>query len=230
VAGKVATSVDLEDRGATLHALQRALAIDSNYAEAWFELGLAQEEALRPSEAERAWLRAAALDPTNKQVLGFLGFHYLWYDNFAAGKRWADSAVAVDPTYFLARDAAAALALAMRDPAQAVRHAEASLRARGHEPPLSYSILATAAARTGDLKRARRYALRAESTVADKRQPSKHEATYLGIAWAAAGDTARAIRWLSAYSPLGDLHYQLHLKREPDLRWLVTKQPALITP
>jgi tRNA A-37 threonylcarbamoyl transferase component Bud32/tetratricopeptide (TPR) repeat protein len=230
VAGKVASAVDLEDRGATLHALQRALAIDSNYAEAWFELGLAQEEALRPAEAERAWLRAATLAPANAQVLGFLGVHYLWYDNFPAGKRWADSAIAVDPTYFLARDAAAFLALAMHDPAQAVRHAEASQRASGHEPPIPPAILATAAARSGDLKLARHYALQAEAVLADRRGPSKHEAAYLGIAWAAVGDTARAIRWMSAYTPRGDLHYQLHLKREPDLRWIAKTRPALLTP
>jgi serine/threonine protein kinase/tetratricopeptide (TPR) repeat protein len=230
VAGKVAGIVDVEDRAATLHALRRALSLDSTYAEAWFELGLAQEEALRPAEAERAWLRAASLSPTNTQVLGFLGFHYLWYDQYETGMRWADSAVALDPTYVLARDAAGQLALAMGRPAVAIRHADAQLRTRDHEPPLSYAMLAMAAARQGDRSQARRYAARAESLITDKLRPSRHEAAYVGMAWAAAGDTARAIRLLSAYAPRGDLHYQLHLKREPGLRWIAKKRPALLAP
>ena len=45
-------------------------------------------------------------------------------------------------------------------------------------------ILAVAAARQRDTRTARRYAMQAESLVA-KARPSKHEAAYLGSAWAA---------------------------------------------
>jgi serine/threonine protein kinase/Tfp pilus assembly protein PilF len=224
VAGKVAGAVDLEDRAATLHALRRALSLDSTYAETWLELGLAYEESLRPRDAERAWLRAAELSPTDVQVLAFLGLHYLWYDDFATGARWADSAIALDPTYVLARDAAAYLALAMRRPEITVRHAETLVRARGIEAHLPLCLLATAAAGRGELARARQYVLDAEKVVAGP-APSKHESVHLAAAWAAVGDTARAIRWLAAYPPQRDLHFQLHVKRDPGLRWFAQRAP-----
>src|SRR6185503_1508074 len=129
---------------------------------------------------------------------------------------------------FLARDAAAFVAIASRRPPDAVRHVDAELRARGHEPPLSYAILSAAVAGKGDFRHAREYAVRAESLLVDPRTPSKHEAAYLATAWAAAGDTARALRWLAAYSPLADLHYQLHLQRDPGLRWIAKVRPSLL--
>ena len=227
IAAKVAGTVDPEDRAATFNALARAIALDSTYSEAWFELGLAHEEALHPAEAEKDWLRAVSLNPANVQALSFLAYHYLWYDDHASGTRWADSAVAVEPTFFLARDAAAFLALATGRTDVAIRHAEAELRASGHEPPLPLSVLAAAYARQGEMAIARRYAREADS-LANATPPSKHEVVYLAIAWAAVGDTARAIRWLSDYAPRGDLHFQLHLKREPDLRWIAKVRPALL--
>jgi len=229
-AGKVAGTIDLEDRASALFALRRAIALDSNFAEAWFEFGLAEEEALDPKEAEHAWLRAAALDPANVQVLAFLAFHCLWYDDFAQGQRWADSAVALSPSYFLARDAAAYIAIARGQAATAARHAEAELRVGGHEPLIPPSILATAAIGQADTARATRFARQAESLVVNTSRPSKHEVSYLAAALAAVGDTSRAIRWLTAYSPRGDLHFQLHLKRDPGLRWIARVQPALLTP
>ena len=228
IAGKVAGTVDPEDRAAALNALSHAIALDSTYTEAWLELGLAHEEALHPAEAERAWLRAASLSPTNVWVLAFLAYHYLWYDDYASGTRWADSAIAVNPTFFLARDAAAYLALATHRTDVAIRHAEAEQRASGHEPPLPYCLIATALARQGDAAGARRYALQAES-LANGSRPSKHEAVYLATAWTAIGDTTRAIRWASAYAPRADLHFQLHLKRDPELRWIATTRPSLLT-
>jgi Flp pilus assembly protein TadD len=229
VAGKVAGAVDIEDRAGAFNALARAIALDSNHADAWFELGLAHEEALHPAEAERAWLRAASLAPRNTQVLSFLAYHYLWYDHHAEALRWADSAVAVEPTYFLAREASTFLALATGRADVAMRHAEAVTRTRGHEPPIPFCLLAAATARRGDIASARRYAVQAEELV-NKPQASKHDAVYLAIAWAAIGDTARAIQWLTAYPPRVDLHFQLHLKRDPDLRWIAKVRPSLLTP
>jgi hypothetical protein len=39
-------------------------------------------------------------------------------------------------------------------------------------------------------------------------------------AFSAASDTSRAYRWLAAYSPRAEVHFQLHLHREPSLAWL----------
>jgi hypothetical protein len=54
----------------------------------------------------------------------------------------------------------------------------------------------------------------------DTLHPVKHEATYFGAALAVMGDTAAAIRIMKAYQPREDIHFQLHLKRDPDLRWI----------
>jgi hypothetical protein len=110
-----------------------------------------------------------------------------------------------------------------------MRHAEAVTRTRGHEPPIPFCLLAAATARRGDIANARQYAIQAEELV-NKPQASKHDAVYLAIAWTAIGDTARAIRWLTAYPPRADLHFQLHLKRDPELRWIAKVRPSLLTP
>jgi hypothetical protein len=56
--------------------------------------------------------------------------------------------------------------------------------------------------------------------VANLRNPNRHEAAWIGAALAAAGDTAAAVRLLESYQPRTDLHYQLHMKRDPGLGWL----------
>jgi hypothetical protein len=55
------------------------------------------------------------------------------------------------------------------------------------------------------------------AALADPHHPTKHEAVMLGAAFTAIGDTARAVKWLAAFLPRGDLRYQLHLKRDPEL-------------
>jgi hypothetical protein len=62
-------------------------------------------------------------------------------------------------------------------------------------------------------------ALEAERLV-DSASLTKHEAAYLGEAFSAAGDTARAVHWMAAFQPRGDLHFQLHLHRDPALAWI----------
>jgi hypothetical protein len=66
---------------------------------------------------------------------------------------------------------------------------------------------------------ARRLAHDAERLV-DSAKLTKHESVYLAEGLSAAGDTARAFKWISAFSPRNDLHFQLHLHRDPALAWL----------
>jgi hypothetical protein len=60
--------------------------------------------------------------------------------------------------------------------------------------------------------------------------PSRHAAIFVAAAAAQLGDTARAVEWLRAYTPREDLHFQLHLKREPALRWVARVSPQLLAP
>jgi hypothetical protein len=49
---------------------------------------------------------------------------------------------------------------------------------------------------------------------------AKHDAAFLGATLASLNDTAGAVRVLKSYVPREDVHYQLHLKRDPGLRWI----------
>jgi hypothetical protein len=71
----------------------------------------------------------------------------------------------------------------------------------------------------GDTAKARENLAHAERLI-DRKRPTLHECVYLAGTIAALGDTAGAVKLLSAYEPRGDLHFQLHLKRDPPLRWL----------
>ena len=218
--GRVSRLVDPTDNGPAMFALQKSLALDSMNADAWFEFGTVRQELLDDDGTEKAWLRAAALNPTDAQTLSFLGFHYMWRGEYARGVPWTDSAIKMDPTTVVARESAAELALELGRPVIAQRHWDVQIRVlTGRQQGAPLAMIARAYLAQGDTATARSYVRRAEG-VADIKNPNRHEAVWIGSAYAAIGDTAAAIRILKAYQPRGDLHFQLHMKRDPGLRWL----------
>ena len=231
VRARAATAVDPTDRNAALSAIGRALTLDSTSSAAWYSLGLIREELLDAKGAEAAWLRAVKLNPKNVEALSFLGLHYLWAGQYQKGVPWADSAVALDPTYILARTTAGLLAVELGRPDDAEHQNEAYFRlTSGRERVDGLAVQVLVALARGDSSAARNYAAQA-AKFSNIEKPTKHDAAYIGAAFAAIGDTARAVRWLAAYQPRGDLHYQLHLKRDPGLSWV--KGPrgrGLLTP
>ena len=231
VYGRAASILDVTDRGASRRAYARALAIDPRNVDALFDLGLMEEDLLRPRAAEQAWRRALAVSPTHLQTLSFLGLHYTWWtSDFARARRLIDSALAIDPTYAAAREAAGEIALAQRRWADAERHGTILRTTSGaQERAVALSILARALAGRGAMADARRYLQDAERE-GRLEDPSRHAAIFVAAAAAQLGDTARAVEWLRAYTPREDLHFQLHLKREPGLRWVASAFPALLTP
>jgi hypothetical protein len=153
-------------------------------------------------------------------LLAWLALHFLWSGHPADGIKWADSALAVDPTYELARDAAVQLATELRDWPLAERHLLAFRRvAQGPDRVTPLAHEARLRALRGDPASARRLAAAAQR-LADSTTLTSHQSVWLGEAFSAAGDTARAYRWLASFSPRGDVHFQLHLHREPALAWL----------
>ena len=228
---RAAFAVDPTDRHATLSMIRHALSLDSLNPDAWFALGITQEEMLQPDLAKKAWLRSVAVNPRFAPTLAFLGLWHIWSGEYAEGVRWADSAIAVDPTYVLGREAAGQLALELGRIDDAERNFRAYLNlTSGREQVNAYVFLTLIALARGDSATAQRDAEHA-AALADARHPTKHEAPFVGMAMAAIGDTARAIRWISAYQPRGDLHFQLHLKRDPELRWLHgPRGKGLLTP
>ena len=203
-----------------MNDLRRALSADSTNGEAWFLLGRAREDLLDSAGARVAYERAVALAPTNVEALAFFALHYPGSGAPEKGLKWADSALAIEPTYELARAAALVLSIEARDWRLAEQHLlalERIVQGRGRLSPLTHA--ARIAAYKGDRAEARRLALAAEQLV-DSATLTRHESVWLGEAFSAAGDTARAYRWLAAFAPNGDVHFQLHLHRDPGLAWL----------
>jgi serine/threonine-protein kinase len=220
VRARVMESVEPTSRTAVLNDLRRALAADSTNGEAWYALGRAREELLDSAGARVAYDKAVNLSPARLELLAWLSLHYLWSGQPGEGMRWADSALAVDPTYELARSAAAQLAIELRDWPLAERHLLALRRvAQGPDRVVPVAHAARLAALRGDAASATRLAADAERLV-DSTTLTLHQSVFLSEAFSAARDTARAYRWLAAYSPRADVHFQLHLHREPSLAWL----------
>jgi Tfp pilus assembly protein PilF/tRNA A-37 threonylcarbamoyl transferase component Bud32 len=220
VRARVMETVEPTSRKSVLNDLERALAADSTDSEAWFMLGRAREELLDTASARVGFERALALAPANFELLGFFALHCLWTRDYVAGLRWADSAIAIEPNYEVARSAALQLAIEKHDWPLAERHLLAYKRiAQGTDRPLALAHEARLTALRGDVPAARRLAVLAEQLV-DSVNFTKHHAAFLGAAFAAVGDTARAYAWLARYTPRSDVHFQLHLKRDPPLAWV----------
>ena len=218
--GRSAVMMDPTDDGPRLFGVKKAIMLDSSYALAWFELGLIREELLQPAEALAAYQRSIALDPSDAQTLSFLALHYLWNGDFEQGMKWADSAVNLDPTYALARDATGQLTFELGRFAESARQYEAQSRlTTGREQGNAFAMHARALGALGRNAEARQYIDRALKII-DPAHPTKHEAAYMGAALSTLHDTVGAVRFMTAYSPREDVHYQLHLKRDPGLRWI----------
>jgi tRNA A-37 threonylcarbamoyl transferase component Bud32/Tfp pilus assembly protein PilF len=212
-------------------ALNNAIDIDPEYSDAWSDRAQAMEERFETDEAQRDWEKAIALNPKNFTALAFYSLHYMWNKQPALGLKWADSAVAVDPTYILGREAAGNLLVDLGQLDKAERQFLAYLRiTSGREQVNALAGLARVAAGRGDAETARSHTRRA-AALADSLHPTKHESVLVAEAFAAIGDTAAALRWLSRYQPREDLHFQLHLKKDPALRWLYGPHgKGLLTP
>ncbi|HEY0241330.1 MAG TPA: protein kinase [Gemmatimonadaceae bacterium] len=217
---RIARLVDPSDLTAALKDLRRSMAIDSMNADAWFELGLIHQDLLDDKAVLSDWMRATTINPSDAQTVAFIALHYMWNEQYSRAKPWADSSIALQSTYVLARQAATQIAMALGNPADAQRHAEAEIQiTTGREQALAFASMARALAAQGDTTAARAFIERSLKLF-DPTRPNSHEAAYVAAGIAAVGDTSRALQLLSAYQPRADLHYQLHLKRDPGLRWL----------
>jgi serine/threonine protein kinase len=219
---RVLETLDPTTRHAVLTDLRRALAIDSTNGETWFALARARDELLDSARARFAYERAVSLAPRNTELLSFFAMHGLWTNQPAQGLKWADSALAIDPTYPLAREAAALLAIELHNWPLAERQVDAYQRiATGPDVVSALGHAARLASLRGDLAKARRLAAQAERLV-DSATITKHQAAYLAEGLSAAGDTAGAAKWLAVFAPRGDVHYQSHLHLDPALAWVAT--------
>jgi tetratricopeptide (TPR) repeat protein/TolB-like protein len=213
--GQVAVDVQPGSRSVAIAAFRRALALDSAYTDAWGSLGIALEEAGDTAGAREAFARTLALRPDDSEHLTWMALHHMWQREYQVAARWADSAVAMDPTLPVARGAAAQTTLRAGRPADALEHFGALMRLTGNSADFGNGVNVEALAAQGDTASARNAQ---ETTVARAGPtPSQHGTIAIAIGRVALGDTARALAALTAYPSPGDLHYQLHLRLEPGL-------------
>jgi tetratricopeptide (TPR) repeat protein/tRNA A-37 threonylcarbamoyl transferase component Bud32 len=200
-----------------LAALGRAIAADSNSADAWFFAGTYWEDSLEPARALAALHRAANIDPTHVQALGFLSLHFMWARQYDSAATWADSAQRIDATHILPREAAGLAHLLRGELRDAEDEFEAVVRlGQGPDGVEGWAGLADIAWRRGDRRGADTLVARARAA-ADTLHPSIHDAAYLAWAYVATGDKGRALRLLERLEPRRDVHFQLHLQRDPTL-------------
>jgi serine/threonine protein kinase len=218
--GRMSKLVDQVDHEPALFAIRKSLSIDSTDGGAWHELALMEQENLHDSIAGDAWRRSIRLDPNDMQSLAFFALHYMWNKDYTEALKWADSSIKLDPTYQIGRTAAGQIAVAAGKPLDALRHYDVVMKlTNGREQVTPLALMAIAEAALGDRGKARE-SIRIARGLYDAKNPAVHEAAYLGAALAAVGDTIEGVRVLKSYRPISDVHYQLHLKRDPALSWV----------
>jgi len=212
----VSQSVDPTDAVPIVRAARRAVTLDSTYAPAWHGLAMAQADSGDLDGALATWRQCTRVDPVYTQCLVFLALGLFWHGRFDEAARWADSAVAIDPTYLTARTTAGSVAIE-RGAAERAAAAFDAARRLSADVELVNSLAggATAAARRGDVRAARRLLQRAESLSTAYEPPPLHTVVYLAVTHAALHDVAGALAWLERYTPTRDLHFQLHLACDP---------------
>ena len=217
--------VDPTDMSSPLALLRRSLAIDSTGASAWHNLAVSLADSGDLAAAIGAWRRSVAADPGYAQGIAFLALGHYWRRQYDSAAHWADSALAVDPTYLLARTTVGQIAVERGNFTRARAAFEAARRLTSDvEIPNVLAGAALAEARRGNRTEARRLMREADALNAPYAPILSHNAVYPAHAHAALGNVDAAVALLSAYSPRDGLHFQLHLRCDPPFDALVQDQ------
>jgi serine/threonine protein kinase/Tfp pilus assembly protein PilF len=213
---EVSRLVDPTDMGPALRAARRAVSLDSSSGHAWYILGLSLADSGDLTAGVDAWRQGARRSPSYNQGLAFLSLGHFWRKQYDSAAFWADSAIAVDPNYHLARHTLGVIEIERGNFARAIAAMDAARRLTAEtEIPAALAGRAIAEAGGGDGARARRTLRVADSLARTYEPPSLHIAVYLAAAYAALGDKSRAVAWLERYPLPRDRHFQLHVQCDP---------------
>ncbi len=214
----LARLVDPTNLTPVLKTLQQAVALDPRSSPIWLRLGVTLFDLGRRDEALRAWHRAIAIDPTHPEAIAFLALGFMWARQYDSAAFWSDSAIVVNPNYLLARSTEGFVQVERGNIQRAAAAFQAVRRlSAGVEEPNALAGAALVAARAGRPEEAARLMARVESLMASYVPVPAHNAVYNAEAYAALGDTARAVAWLARYAPREDQHFQVHLRCDPSL-------------
>lgn len=212
----IARAIDPTRKTIPLTALRRALSLDSLNPRTWQAIGLDYQD-LSQMDSAGVYLRRAAILSRGRQTAPGYANHFYWRRQYDSAAIWSDSAIKYSPRLPYAWEMAGASALMQKryDDAEsyyqaATRLDEGPTRVRGLEG------LAEVASARGDTGNARRLIADAEK-LADPSNPNDHAAISIASAYASIGDRERALRWLERFQQKSALHFQLHLKRDPQL-------------
>ncbi|HEU4829337.1 MAG TPA: protein kinase [Gemmatimonadales bacterium] len=214
--GAVSRQMDPTDLGPPIATFRRALAIDSAHPRAWFLLGVMTSDNGDLTGGLEAFRRSVALDPSNPEALSFLALGHYWRRQYDSAAAWADSAVAVNPTFLLAKTTLGQIAVERGQHARARAAFDAARRVTTDVEALNTTAgMALIEAKRGNREEAARLLDQAESLAVEYVPIPPHTGVYLAHAYAVSGDATAAIDWLTRVSPRDDLHFQLHLRCDP---------------
>ena len=209
--GMTLRDIEPSSRRNAILAYQRAIALDSNNADAWHFYALAWEDSLEPSRARAAWRQVLRIDPTHRLSLGFLGQHFNWMRQFDSAAWWADSGRRIDPTNLLIRQQLGLAKLHLGDTAAAAENFRAALGIGKGPDEVQGWVALTAIALRGRNRPSADTLFAHALAIADTLHPTLHDAAYLAWGYITFGDTAHALGILERFDPRTDSHYQLHL-------------------
>ncbi len=213
---EVSRHVDPTEMGVPLRAARKAISLDSSSGPAWFMLGISLADSGDLDGGIDAWREGARRNPTYNQGLAFLALGYFWRKQYDSAALWADSAVSVDPSYFLARHTLGLIEIERGNFARAISALESARRlTTGPDVAVALAGRVVAEARSGERDRARATLRVADSLGRLYHPPPLHVAVYLAQGHGILGDARTAVAWLERYSVRRDRHFQLHVQCEP---------------
>jgi TolB-like protein/Tfp pilus assembly protein PilF len=182
-------------------AFERALVLDSENAEAHHLYAVQLRYLGEDSAATAEYQRALAIEPGRAISLQGLGSLRFVARQYTEARLWFDSALVVDPGYYLAYLRRARVRLQLGEPAEARDDAETAMRlGAGDELPVA--VLALAEARAGDTLAARARLERALRDIPHLERPGPTKALF-AAALVALGDRERALDFLERVQPRG---------------------------
>jgi formylglycine-generating enzyme required for sulfatase activity/TolB-like protein/cytochrome c-type biogenesis protein CcmH/NrfG len=184
-------------------ALLRALELDPRNAEAHHQYGMALLWLGRDSAAADMYRRALALEPERPITLFNLGRVAARQTRYAEARRWADSALTIDPgaDYGYVLRALSEFRLGNRAEARADAETAARLRAGFRVP--GEAVLALVELQAADTLAARTRIVRMEREIRSAGHPTITDAAWVGRALVALGESARALELLERVRPRG---------------------------
>ncbi|HYT04929.1 MAG TPA: hypothetical protein VEM13_08645, partial [Gemmatimonadales bacterium] len=184
-------------------ALLRAIALDPRNAEAHHQYGMALLWLGRDSAAADMYGRALQLEPERPITLFNLGRVAARQVHYAEARRWADSALAIDPGADYAYVLRALAEFRLGKPAEARADAETAARLRSGFRVPGEAVLALVELQAADTPAARKRIERLEREIRSAGNHTTTDAAWVGRALVALHEPDRALELLERVRPRG---------------------------